>query len=70
MNFVCLRAQSIWTYNEAAIELAVAVFIKRLQQHACHQFRDENKLLAKETLFIVRTILKRYGILLVVLKSP
>ena len=39
--------------------LAAAVFIKRLQQHACHKFRDENKLLAKETLFIVRTILKR-----------
>ena len=59
MNFVCLCAQSIWTYNEAAIELAAAVFIKRLQQYACHKLRDENKLLAKETLFIVRTILKR-----------
>ena len=59
MNFVCLCAQSIWTYNEAAIELAAAVFIKRLQKHACHKFRDENKLLAKRTSFIVPTILKR-----------
>ena len=59
MNFVCSCAQSIWTYSEAAIELAAAVFIKRLQQHACHKFRDENKLLAKKTLFIVPTILKR-----------
>ena len=59
MNFVCLCAQSIWTYNEAAIELAAAVFIKRLQKHACHKVRDENKLLAKKTLFIVPTILKR-----------
>ena len=38
--------------------------------HACHKFRDENKLLAKKTLFIVPTILKRSWILLVVLKSP
>ena len=59
MNFVCLCAQSIWTYNEAAIELAAAVFIKRLQKQACHKFRDENKLLAKKTSFIVPTILKR-----------
>ena len=59
MNFVCLCAQSIWTYNEAAIELAAAVFIKRLQKHACHKFRDENKLLAKKTSFIVPTIFKR-----------
>ena len=43
--FVC--AQSMWTYNEAAIELVVAVFIKRLQQHG-HEFREENNLLAKE----------------------
>ena len=70
LNFVCLCAQSIWTYNEAAIELAAAVFIKRLQKHACHKFRDENKLLAKKTSFIVPTILKRSWILLVVLKSP
>ena len=38
----------MWTYNGAAIELAEAVFIKRLPQH-CHEFR-ETKLLAKETL--------------------
>ena len=36
--FFC--AQSVWTYNEVAIELAAAVFIKRLQQHG-HEFRDE-----------------------------
>ena len=59
MNFVCLCAQSIWTYNEAAIELAAAVFIKRLQKYACHKFRDEKKLLAKKTSFIIPTILKR-----------
>ena len=29
----CECAQNMWTYNEAAIELAAAVFIKRLQQH-------------------------------------
>ena len=39
----------MWTYNEAAIELAAAVFLKRLRQHG-HEFRDETKLLAKETL--------------------
>ena len=38
-------AQSVWTYNETAIELAAA----RLQQRG-HEFRDESKLLAKETL--------------------
>ena len=47
LNFFC--AQSMWTYNEAAIELAAAVFLKRLQQHG-HEFCDEPKLLAKETL--------------------
>ena len=36
--FFC--AQSVWTYNEVAIELAAAVFIKRLQQHG-REFRDE-----------------------------
>ena len=46
-TFFC--AQSVWTYNEVAIELAAAVFIKRLQQHG-HEFRDESKLLATETL--------------------
>ena len=45
--FFC--AQSVWTYNEVAIELEAAVFIKRSQQHG-HEFRDESKLLAKETL--------------------
>ena len=45
--FFC--AQSLWTYNEVAIELEAAVFIKRSQQHG-HEFRDESKLLAKETL--------------------
>ena len=58
MNFLCVCSQSIWTYNEAPIELGAAVFIKQLQQHG-HKFRDENKLLSKVTLFIVRTILKR-----------
>ena len=43
LDFFC--AQSIWTYNETAIELAAA----RLQQHG-HDFHDESKLLAKETL--------------------
>ena len=45
--FFC--AQSLWTYNEVAVELAAVVFIKRSQQHG-HEFRDESKLLAKETL--------------------
>ena len=45
--FFC--AQSLWTYNEVAVELTAAVFIKRSQQHG-HEFRDESKLLAKETL--------------------
>ena len=45
--FFC--AQSLWAYNEVAVELAAAVFIKRSQQHG-HEFRDESKLLAKETL--------------------
>ena len=31
MDFSC--AQSMWTYNEAAIALAAAVFGKRLQEH-------------------------------------
>ena len=57
MNFFCVCAQSTWTYNEAPIELRAAVFIEQLQQHG-HKFRDKNKLLSKETLFIVRTILK------------
>ena len=47
LDFFC--AQSMWVYNEAAIELAAAVFFKRLQQRG-HEFRDETKLLAKETL--------------------
>ena len=46
LDFSC--TQSMWTYNEAAIELAAAVFFKRLQQHGL-EFRDETKLLAKET---------------------
>ena len=29
----CVCAQNMWTYNQAAIELAAAVFSKRLQQH-------------------------------------
>ena len=37
----------MWTYNEAAIELVAAIFIKRLQQHG-HEFREENNLLVKE----------------------
>ena len=48
MDFFC--AQSMWTYNEAALELAAAVFFfKRLQQYG-HEFRDETELLAKENL--------------------
>ena len=43
LDFSC--AQSTWTYNEAAIELAAAVFLKRLQQRG-HEFRDETKLLS------------------------
>ena len=35
----------VYGHNETAIELAAA----RLQQHD-HEFRDESKLLAKETL--------------------
>ena len=31
LDFSC--AQSMWTYNEAAIELAAVVFGKRLQEH-------------------------------------
>ena len=38
-------AQSMWTNNEAAIELTAAVFIKRLYRHD-YEFRDETKLLA------------------------
>ena len=38
----------MWSYNEAAIELAAAIFIKQLQQHG-HEFRAETKLLGKET---------------------
>ena len=45
--FFC--AQSVWIYDEVAIELAAVVFIKRLQQHG-HEFCDESKLLAKGTL--------------------
>ena len=44
LGFFC--AQSMWSYNEAIIELAAAIFMKRLQQHG-HEFRDETKLLAK-----------------------
>ena len=47
MDFFC--AQSMWTYNEAAIELAAAGFFKRLQQHG-HEFLDETELLANENL--------------------
>ena len=48
LDFFC--AQSMWTYNEAALELAAAVFFfKRLQQYG-HEFRDETELLAKENL--------------------
>ena len=47
MEFFC--AQSMRTYNEAAIELAAAGFFKRLQQHG-HEFRGETELLAKENL--------------------
>ena len=36
----------MWSCNEAIIELAAAIFMKRLQQHG-HEFRDETKLLAK-----------------------
>ena len=36
MDFSC--AQSMWTYNEAAIELAAAVFCKRLQEHQAMSF--------------------------------
>ena len=36
MDFSC--AQSMWTYNEAAIELAAAVFGKRLQEHQAMSF--------------------------------
>ena len=36
----------MWSYDEAIIELAAAIFMKRLQQHG-HEFRDETKLLAK-----------------------
>ena len=36
MDFSC--AQSMWTYNEAAIELAAAVFGKRLQEHQTMNF--------------------------------
>ena len=34
VDFLCECPQIMWTYIEVAIELAVAVFIKRLQQHA------------------------------------
>ena len=47
LEFFC--AQSMRTYNEAAIELAAAGFFKRLQKHG-HQFRGETELLAKENL--------------------
>ena len=36
LDFSC--AQSMWTYNEAAIELAAAVFCKRLQEHQAMGF--------------------------------
>ena len=36
MDFSC--AQSIRTYNEAAIELVAAVFCKRLQEHHATSF--------------------------------
>ena len=36
LDFSC--AQSMWTYNEAAIELAAAVFGKRLQEHQAMSF--------------------------------
>ena len=36
LDFSC--AQSMWTYNEAAIELAAAFFCKRLQEHQAMSF--------------------------------
>ena len=36
LDFSC--AQSMWTCNEAAIELAAAVFCKRLQEHQAMSF--------------------------------
>ena len=36
LDFSC--AQSMWTYNEAAIELAAAVFGKRLHEHQAMSF--------------------------------
>ena len=36
LDFSC--TQSMWTYNEAAIELAAAVFCKRLQEHQAMSF--------------------------------
>ena len=36
LDFSC--AQSMWTYSEAAIELAAAVFCKRLQEHQAMSF--------------------------------
>ena len=44
--FFCAR--SMWTYNEAAIELTAAVIVKLIQQHGL-EFRDGTKPLAKET---------------------
>ena len=46
---IFFRAQSMYTYIEAAIELAATVFIKQLWQHG-HKFCDKTKLPGKETL--------------------
>ena len=40
LDFFC--AQSMWTYNKVAIELATAVFFKRLQQHG-HEFLENSR---------------------------
>ena len=46
----CVCAQNMWTYNEAAIELAAAVFSNEYSSMATDEFRDETKLLAKKML--------------------
>ena len=46
---MCVCAQSMWTYNDAAIELEAAVFINDYNSMATDEFRDETKLLAKKT---------------------
>ena len=44
--FFCAR--SMWTYNDAAIELTAAVIVKLIQQHGL-EFREGTKPLAKKT---------------------